>query len=37
MATHTTDHLDRALQALEVVGHNLDLIPQEATLKTPAV
>ncbi len=26
MATHTTEHLDRALRALEVVGHNLDLI-----------
>jgi 8-amino-7-oxononanoate synthase len=37
MATHTTDHLDRALQALEVVGHNLDLIPQTATLATPTL
>jgi 8-amino-7-oxononanoate synthase len=32
MATHTTTHLDRALQGLEVVGHNLDLIPETATL-----
>ncbi len=34
MATHTTDQLDIALRALEVVGHNLDLIPQTATLET---
>lgn len=34
MATHTTDHLDRALRALEVVGHNLDLIPETASLET---
>jgi 8-amino-7-oxononanoate synthase len=33
MAAHTTDHLDRALHSLEIVGHNLDLIPQEATLQ----
>jgi 8-amino-7-oxononanoate synthase len=26
MATHTREHLDRALQAFEVVGHALDLI-----------
>jgi hypothetical protein len=34
MATHTKEHLDRALKALEVVGHNLDLIPEGTTLKT---
>jgi 7-keto-8-aminopelargonate synthetase-like enzyme len=34
MATHTTEHLDRALRGLEIVGHNLDLIPETATLKT---
>lgn len=34
MATHTTGQLDFALHALEVVGHNLDLIPQTATLET---
>ena len=34
MATHTKDHLDRALRGLEIVGHNLDLIPQDATLQT---
>jgi len=34
MATHTTEHLDRALKALEIVGHNLDLIPESATLET---
>ncbi len=33
MATHTTEHLDRALKALETVGHNLDLIPEDATLE----
>ncbi len=33
MATHTTEHLDRALKALEKVGHNLDLIPADATLE----
>jgi len=33
MATHTTEHLDRALKALETVGHNLDLIPADATLE----
>ncbi|MCI0713582.1 MAG: aminotransferase class I/II-fold pyridoxal phosphate-dependent enzyme [Chloroflexi bacterium] len=27
MATHTREHLDRALKALEIVGENLDLIP----------
>lgn len=27
MATHTTEHLDRALGAFKVVGENLDLIP----------
>ena len=32
MATHTTEHLDRALKALETVGHNLDLIPEGTTL-----
>ncbi|MBI5961176.1 MAG: aminotransferase class I/II-fold pyridoxal phosphate-dependent enzyme [Chloroflexi bacterium] len=36
MATHTTDHLDRALRALEIVGHNLDLIPQANTLQPTA-
>ncbi|HEX3052536.1 MAG TPA: pyridoxal phosphate-dependent aminotransferase family protein [Aggregatilineaceae bacterium] len=34
MATHTIDQLDVALRALEVVGHNLDLIPATATLST---
>lgn len=34
MATHTIEHLDRALKALEIVGHNLDLIPEAATLQT---
>ena len=34
MATHTIEHLDRALHALEIVGHNLDLIPEAATLQT---
>jgi 8-amino-7-oxononanoate synthase len=33
MATHTIEHLDRALHALETVGHNLDLIPEKATLQ----
>jgi 8-amino-7-oxononanoate synthase len=28
-ATHTTEHLDRALKAFKTVGHNLDLIPEE--------
>jgi len=32
MATHEEEHLDRALRAFEVVGHRLDLIPQENTL-----
>lgn len=32
MATHTTDQLDRALQGLEVVGRNLDLIPEKAAI-----
>lgn len=32
MATHRQEHLDKALQAFEVVGHRLDLIPQENTL-----
>ncbi len=32
MATHRQEHLDRALQAFEVVGHRLDLIPEENTL-----
>ncbi|HMM29800.1 MAG: aminotransferase class I/II-fold pyridoxal phosphate-dependent enzyme [Chloroflexota bacterium] len=36
MATHTTEHLDRALRGLEIVGHNLDLIPQSATLQQAA-
>lgn len=36
MATHTTEHLDRALHGLEIVGHNLDLIPQSATLQEAA-
>ena len=34
MATHTKDQLTQALKALELVGHNLDLIPQENTLET---
>lgn len=34
MATHTHEHLDRALAALEIVGHNLDLISDEATIET---
>lgn len=33
MATHTTEHLDRALRAFEIVGHNLDLIPETASLE----
>ena len=33
MATHTKEHLDQALKALEIVGHNLDLIPADATLE----
>jgi 8-amino-7-oxononanoate synthase len=33
MATHTKEHLDHALKALETVGHNLDLIPADATLE----
>jgi len=33
MATHTTDQLDRALRGLEIVGHNLDLIPETASLE----
>ena len=37
MATHTTDHLDRALKGLETVGHNLDLIPADATLQAEKV
>ncbi len=32
MATHTRDHLDHALKAFETVGHNLDLIPADASL-----
>jgi 8-amino-7-oxononanoate synthase len=32
MATHEKEHLDRALKAFELVGHRLDLIPQENTL-----
>lgn len=28
MATHEREHLDRALRAFEIVGHNLDLIPE---------
>lgn len=32
MATHKTEHLDRALRAFETVGHRLDLIPPENTL-----
>ncbi|MGB1287346.1 MAG: aminotransferase class I/II-fold pyridoxal phosphate-dependent enzyme, partial [Aggregatilineales bacterium] len=35
IATHTYEHLDRALEAFETVGHNLDLIPEDATLKEP--
>jgi 7-keto-8-aminopelargonate synthetase-like enzyme len=33
MATHTKEHLDRALRGLEKVGHNLDLIPEGTTLE----
>lgn len=33
MATHTTEHLDRALQAFEVVGENLDIVHQETTFE----
>lgn len=33
MATHTKEHLDHALRALEIVGHNLDLIPEGTTLQ----
>jgi 8-amino-7-oxononanoate synthase len=32
MATHETEHLDRALRAFELVGHRLDLIPEGTTL-----
>jgi 7-keto-8-aminopelargonate synthetase-like enzyme len=32
MATHEKEHLDRALKGFELVGHRLDLIPQENTL-----
>ena len=32
MATHRQEHLDRALKAFELVGHRLDLIPEENTL-----
>ncbi len=32
MATHTKEHLDHALKAFETVGHNLDLIPADASL-----
>lgn len=35
MATHETHHLDRALRAFEVVGHNLDLIPPEREVAKP--
>jgi 7-keto-8-aminopelargonate synthetase-like enzyme len=31
MATHEREHLDRALKAFEIVGHNLDLIPEKNT------
>jgi 8-amino-7-oxononanoate synthase len=37
MATHTKEHLDHALKAFETVGHNLDLIPEDATLETETV
>ena len=30
-ATHTTDHLDRALKAFEIVGKNLDLTTKSET------
>lgn len=30
MATHTKEQLDRALHGLEIVGRNLDLIPEKA-------
>lgn len=34
MATHTKEHLDRALHGLEIVGRNLDLIPAAATTQS---
>lgn len=34
MATHTREHLTRALKAFEIVGENLDLIPPHAERKT---
>lgn len=34
MATHTKEHLDRALHGLEIVGRNLDLIPATATTQS---
>jgi 8-amino-7-oxononanoate synthase len=37
MATHTKEHLDHALKAFETVGHNLDLIAEDATLETETV
>jgi 8-amino-7-oxononanoate synthase len=33
MATHRREHLDRALAAFEIVGHNLDLIPEHAEVR----
>ncbi len=36
MATHTREHLDRALQILETVGENLDLIPTAAEREAAA-
>jgi 8-amino-7-oxononanoate synthase len=37
MATHTHEHLDQALKALEIVGHNLDLIPEGTSLEATPV
>src|SRR5690606_23616896 len=36
MATHTKDQLDRALRGLEIVGRNLDLIPEAAETEPTA-
>ena len=35
IATHTHEHLDRALAAFKTVGHNLDLIPESGDEKEP--
>jgi len=36
MATHTKEQLDRALRGLEIVGRNLDLIPEKAETEPTA-